>query len=304
MNSAKDYNKFLNYRYSKLFFEDISLDKLAHKYKTPLYCYSVSEIELNYKLLKNSFKRISPLICYAMKANYNSEIIQILSKLGSGIDVVSKGELEKSIDNGVDPDKIVFSGVGKTSHEIEYALKKKIKQINVESIEELDEIDYICQKRKLKIKICLRVNPDINAKTHEKISTGRSEDKFGIPDEMILDVFKKYQDNKYISIIGLSVHIGSQIESLGPFKKAFKKIRNQINFLNQNGFKISLVDLGGGVGIRYNKNNKLINLNDYSNLIEDLFSDLGIQIIIEPGRSLVGSSGIILSKVIRIKKVF
>ena len=158
-----------------------------------------------------------------MKANFNTEIIKILSKLGSGIDVVSFGELEKSIANGVNPNKIVFSGVGKTSYEIELAIKKKIKQINVESVEELDEIDYICKKRKQKIKICLRVNPDINAKTHEKISTGRSEDKFGIPDDQILEVFKKYKDNKYINLIGLSVHIGSQIESLTPFKRAFKK---------------------------------------------------------------------------------
>ncbi len=302
MNNAKDYNKFLNYKNGKLFFEDTPLDKLANKYKTPSYCYSVSEIESNYKLLKNSFKKIRPLICYAMKANFNSEIIKILSKLGSGIDVVSFGELEKSIANGVNPNKIVFSGVGKTSYEIELAIKKKIKQINVESVEELDEIDYICKKRKQKIKICLRVNPDINAKTHEKISTGRSEDKFGIPDDQILEVFKKYKDNKYINLIGLSVHIGSQIESLTPFKRAFKKIRNQIKFLIKSGFKISLADLGGGAGIRYNEKNRLIDLNEYSRLIEGLFSDLGIDIIIEPGRSLVGSSGIILSRVIRVKR--
>ncbi len=302
MNKVQDYNRFLKYKNRKLFLEDMSMEKLANNFQTPSYCYSVSEIEFNFRLLENSFKRIKPLICYAMKANFNSEIIRILSKMGSGIDVVSSGELNKSLLNRVDPNKIVFSGVGKTSNEIELALRKNIKQINVESIEELEEIGLICRKQKKKINICLRVNPDINAKTHEKISTGRSEDKFGIPDKEIPKVFKKYKNNKFINIIGLSVHIGSQIESLSPFKSAFKKIKDQIIFLNKEGFKISLIDLGGGIGIRYNEKNKLIDIKMYAKLVEDLFAELGVEIIIEPGRSLVGSSGIILSRVIRVKK--
>ncbi len=302
MSKAQDFNKYLYYKNKKLFLEEIPLDKIAIKYKTPTYCYSISQIEFNYSLLKKSFKKIKPLICYAMKANYNSQIIQILSKLGSGVDVVSAGELQKSLSNGVDPSKVVFSGVGKTCDEIEFAISKKIKQINVESIEELEEISFICKKKKQLVNICLRVNPDINANTHEKISTGRSEDKFGIPDKLIPEIFKEYKNNKFLNIIGLSVHIGSQIESLQPFRNAFKKIKNQISLLNDKGFKISSIDLGGGIGIRYNEKNKLIDIKKYAQLIEELFADLNIDVIIEPGRSLVGASGIILSKVIRVKK--
>ena len=280
----------------------MSLKDIGENFNTPLYCYSVSQIEYNYNLLKKSFKKIKPLICYAMKANFNSEIIKILSKLGSGIDVVSIGELKKSLSSGVRKDKIVFSGVGKTTKELKFAILNKIKQINVESIEELEEIDEICKKIKKKIDICLRVNPDVNANTHDKISTGRSEDKFGIPNIKIQNIFKKYKNNKFINIIGLSIHIGSQIESLVPFKKAFSKIKDQIIILKKLGHSISTIDLGGGIGIMYNKKNKLIDINKYAKLVEDIFADMNLEVIIEPGRFLVGSSGIILTKIIRIKE--
>jgi len=297
-----EYNKFLNYKNKKLFLEGLSLENVANNFNTPLFCYSISEIEHNYKLLKNSFKKLKPVICYAMKANFNSEIIRILTALGCGIDVVSGGEMEKSIKNGADKKKIVFSGIGKTLSEIENAIKKNIKQINVESIEELNEINKLCSNLKKKVNICLRINPDVDAKTHEKISTGRSEDKFGISDEDILNVFKKYKDNKFINIIGLSMHIGSQIETLYPFKKAFKKLKKKVINLRRLGFKITSLDLGGGVGIKYNKSNKLIDMKSYASLIEETFYNFKSEIIIEPGRFLVGSSGLIISKIIRIKE--
>jgi diaminopimelate decarboxylase len=301
-NNLSKYNRYLCYKNKELFLEDISLKQISVKYRTPVYCYSVSQIEFNYELLKNSFKKIKPLICYAMKANFNSYIIKILSKLGAGVDVVSLGELRKSLENQVDKKKIVFSGVGKTLGELEYAIKKKIKQINVESIEELEEINILCKKLKAKVDICLRVNPDVNADTHDKIATGRSEDKFGIPYGNIRNVLENYKNNKLINITGLSIHIGSQIEKLSSFRLAFMKIRKQIISLVKNGYTISTLDLGGGIGIAYNEKSKVIDIKEYARLIEDFFSDLALKVIIEPGRFLVGASGIILSKVIRIKE--
>jgi len=301
MIKVSEYNKFLYYNKNKLFLEDIPLENLAEKFDTPLFCYSVSEIEHNLTELQRAFKKVKPLICYALKANFNSNIIKILSNLGCGIDVVSNGELQKSLKNGVDSQKIVFSGVGKTNKEIEIAIRKNIKQINVESIEELDEIAIICKRLNRTINICLRVNPNVDAKTHEKISTGRSEDKFGISDKKVDEIFKKYKSNKFIKIMGLSMHIGSQIELLEPFYEAFKKIKLQILKLKKEGFNISSLDLGGGVGIKYNDKNKILDIRSYAQLIDELFSDLDIEIIIEPGRYLVGSSGIILSRVIRTK---
>ena len=301
MIKVSEYNKFLSYNKSKLFLEDIPLENLAERFDTPLFCYSVSQIEHNLTELQRAFKKVKPLICYALKANFNSNIIKILSNLGCGIDVVSNGELQKSLKNGVDSQKIVFSGVGKTNKEIEIAIKKNIKQINVESIEELNEIAIICKRLNRTINICLRVNPNVDAKTHEKISTGRSEDKFGISDKKVNEIFKKYKTNKFIKIMGLSLHIGSQVELLEPFYKAFRKIKLQILELKKEGFNISSLDLGGGVGIKYNDKNKILDIRSYAQLIDELFSDLDIEIIIEPGRYLVGSSGIILSRVIRTK---
>ena len=302
MIDLSKYNNKLIYKKNKLFLENVSLNKIANKFGTPIFCYSSTQISNNFNLFKSSFTKIKPLICYAMKANFNSHIIQTLAKLGSGVDVVSKGELEKCLINGVEANKVVFSGVGKTEKEIEFALKKQIKQINAESLEELEEIEEICKKLNTKINICLRVNPDVNANTHEKITTGRLEDKFGIPNEKIQQIFEQYNGNKFIKITGLSIHIGSQIESLDPFKIAFTKIRKQILGLKKKGFKILTLDLGGGIGIKYNKDSKIIDIKMYAKLIEKQFSDLGAEVILEPGRYIVGTSGIILTRVIRVKK--
>ncbi len=295
-------NKYLSYKNSMLTLEGVSLANVKKNFSTPLYVYSISEIEDNYKLIKDSFKNIQPLICYAVKANHNKKIIDILAKQGAGTDVVSAGELKKSIANGIRPNKIVFSGVGKTDYEIRYALSKNIKQLNVESEEELNEIALIAKNLKKSVSICLRVNPNIDAKTHYKISTGKSEDKFGIPNQRIKDVFKKYSNHKFVNIIGLSIHIGSQIQNLTPFKKAFKKIKKQVEELRTLGFKINVLDLGGGIGIRYKQKDKIIRIKDYCKLIEDLFMDMKLEIIIEPGRFIVGSSGLLLSTIIRVKK--
>ena len=298
----KKFNKYLSYKNNFLYLEETCLESIKLKFTTPIFCYSLSEIYDNFIDLKKSFTKIKPMICYAVKANNHNQILSLLSKSGCGADVVSKGELQKSIKNGIMPDKIVFSGVGKTTDEIKYALKKKIKQLNVESEEELEEIAEIAKEEKKNVNICIRVNPDVDPKTHYKISTGRSEDKFGIPNSRIIKLFEKYKNNKYLKIVGLSIHIGSQIQKIRPFEIAFKKIKKQIESLRKLGFEIRVLDLGGGIGIRYQENDRIINSKEYCLLIEKLFTNMKLEIIIEPGRSLVGSSGILLSSVIRKKK--
>jgi len=303
MNSnVNSINEYLKYIDRDLHIENVSCKFLAKKYGTPIYCYSLKKIEDNFRRLRRSFSKINPMICYAVKANYNGKILSTLSKLGSGADVVSQGELKKSLDFGIRSDKIVFSGVGKTTNEIRYAIKKGIKQINVESEEEIHDIVEIGKKnQEYKINISIRVNPNVDAKTHEKISTGRSEDKFGISIKNVKEIFQKFRNYKFININGLSMHIGSQIVSIRPFEKAFKKMRGEILRLEKFGFKMKTLDLGGGIGINYN-NNKVLSLTSYAKCVEKYFGDLDVQVILEPGRYLVGSSGIIISKVIRRKK--
>ena len=303
MKNVIKYNKYLEYKKDVLFFDKINLEELSRKIKTPAYCYSVLQIKDNFEQLKKSFKKINPLICYAVKANFNNNIIKTLSKLGAGADVVSKGELKQCINNGVRVNKIVFSGVGKTIDELEFAIRKNIKQINVESEEELTDIEKICKKQNRKINIGLRVNPNVDANTHSKISTGRFEDKFGIPENRILGIFEKFKSNGFIKVNSLSIHIGSQITTLRPFSQAFKKLRKLTKELKKKSFAIKSLDIGGGIGVTYNeKKDKLFKVSSYVKLVEENFSDLDVEIILEPGRYLVGESGILLSKVVRQKK--
>ena len=303
MKNVTKYNKYLEYKKDILFFDKINLEELSKKIKTPAYCYSVLQIKDNFEQLRKSFKKINPLICYAVKANFNHNIINTLSKLGAGADVVSKGELKQSINNGVRANKIVFSGVGKTIDELEFAIFKNIKQINVESEEELNDIEEICKKKNKKIDIGLRVNPNVDAKTHSKISTGRYEDKFGIPENRIIKIFEKFKGNKFLKVNSLSIHIGSQITTLEPFSQAFKKLRKLTIELKKKNFFIKSLDIGGGIGVTYNeKKDKIFKISSYVKLVERNFSDLDAEIILEPGRYLVGESGILLSKVVRLKK--
>ena len=303
MENISNYNKYLSYESGRLKIEKIFLDDIVMQHGTPTFCYSVNQIKDNLNNLKKSFSKIKPLICYAMKANFNKGIIKIMSKNNLGIDVVSKGELKQSMKYGIVNKKIVFSGVGKTDEEINFALKNNIKQINVESEEELKEVGNQAVSLKSEINISLRVNPNVDAQTHPKISTGRSEDKFGISEDKVVKIFEYYKDNKYLNINGLSIHIGSQICKIEPFRKAFKKIRNLILLLRKHNISIDSLDIGGGIGIIYEaQKDKVFKISDYALLVEDNFADLGIEIIIEPGRFLVGASGVLISKVIRIKK--
>ena len=283
----------------KLFIEKTSVLNVLKTNKTPFYIYSSKQIEENYNNFYNIFRSVNPLICFAAKANTNLSIMRMLGKLGSGADVVSGGELLKALKAGIKPNKIVFSGVGKTEEELKLAIKNKILLINVESESEAILINKIGKKINKIIPIGFRLNPNIDAKTHKKISTGKSENKFGVSIKDFSSFYRKIEQFKNLRIDALSVHIGSQILSDAPFKKTLDVLSKVIRDLN---IKLKYVDLGGGFGIRYNKTDKQINLNNYAKLVHNFKKKLNCSIIFEPGRSLVGNTGILVSKIQYIKK--
>jgi diaminopimelate decarboxylase len=283
----------------KLFVENSSVLNIIKKNKTPFYLYSDKQIEENYLNFTKAFKNINPLVCFSTKSNANLVILKKLKKLGSGADVVSGGELLKALKAGIKPNKIVFSGVGKTEEEIKLAINKKILLINVESESEALKINNIAKKSNRKVSIGFRLNPDIDAKTHEKISTGKIDDKFGVSIKNFSDFYKSIGKYKNIKIDALSVHIGSQILSDIPYKKTLKVLTKVILNLD---IKLKYVDLGGGFGISYQKKDKLVNLKDYAKLVFNFKKKIGCEIIFEPGRALVGNTGIIVSKIQYIKK--
>ena len=289
----------LKYFGSRLFIENSSVLNLTKKNKTPFYVYSENQIKENYLKLAKSFRSTNPLICFATKANTNLSIIKILGKLGAGADVVSGGELLKALKAGIKPNKIVFSGVGKTEEELKLAIQKKILLINIESESEARLLNNIGKKANKKISVGFRLNPDVDAKTNKKISTGKSENKFGISIKNFYTIYKNKKQLKYLKIDALSVHIGSQILSDAPYKKTLNILLKLITNLQ---IKLKHIDLGGGFGISYEKKNKEINLNKYAKLVEVFKKKLNCNIIFEPGRSLVGNSGILVSKIQYIKK--
>ena len=283
----------------KLFIEKTSVLNIAKKNKTPFYLYSEKQIEENYMNFAKIFSNVNPLICFAAKANTNLTIMRTLGKFGAGADVVSGGELLKALKAGIKPNKIVFSGVGKTEEELKLAIKNKILLINVESESEAILIDKIGKKINKIISIGFRINPNVDAKTHKKISTGKSENKFGVSIKNFSSFYKNIKQFKYLKINAVSVHIGSQILSDTPYKKTLDVLSKVIRDLN---IKLKYVDLGGGFGIKYSKNDKLANLNNYAKLVSDFKKKLNCNIIFEPGRSLVGDTGILVSKIQYIKK--
>jgi diaminopimelate decarboxylase len=283
----------------KLFIESSSVFSIAKKNKTPFYLYSERQIKENYSNFAKVFKNISPLICFAAKANTNLTIMRILGKLGSGADVVSGGELLRALKAGINPNKIVFSGVGKTEEELKLAIRKKILLINVESESEAILINKIGKKINKVISIGFRINPNVDAKTHKKISTGKAENKFGLSIKSFSSFYKNIKNYKNLKIDAISVHIGSQILTDTPYKKTLGVLSQLIKNLD---IKLKYVDLGGGFGIQYSKKDKRVNLNNYAKLVYNFKKKLNCNIIFEPGRSLVGNSGILVSKIQYIKK--
>ena len=288
----------LRYVGKNLFIEKLSINNIVKKNKTPLYLYSENQIINNYLKFTKSFKKTNPLVCFAAKSNSNVAILKILGKLGAGADVVSGGELLKALKAGIKASKIVFSGVGKTEDELKIAINKKILLINCESESEAKLVNKIAKKLKKKVSIGFRLNPNVDAKTHKNISTGKAENKFGLSIKSFKSFFKTLSVYKNIKLDALSVHIGSQILTDEPYKKTLNVMSKLIKDLE---LKLKFVDLGGGFGINYSGKDKPINLNKYSALVYNFSKKLNCKIIFEPGRSIVGDTGILLSKVQYIK---
>ena len=285
---------------SELFYEDVNLNDVAKKYNTPVYVYSKSKIIENCKDFIKAFKKKKIQnfqVCYAMKACNNASILKIIKSCKCGIDAVSIEEIQKSIDVGFAPKDIVFSGVGKTRKEIEYAIKNKIGQINIESLEELKELIEISNQLNIKANIGIRINPDITADTNKKISTGSKTNKFGIDIIYIDKIFELIKNEKNIALLGLSIHIGSQITNLDNFEEAFSFMKKIYKFHPE--FKT--IDLGGGLGINYECKKNFPTKQDYVRLIAKYFSNFSGKIIIEIGRSIIGDAGIFLTKIVRMK---
>ncbi len=289
----------MTYKSKEFFIESLKAKNLAKTYKTPLYCYSYDKIRENIEKFKNTFKSVNPTFCFAVKANPNTILLREIKKLGFGADVVSIGELMKALKAGINPNKIVFSGVGKTSEEIDFAVKKKILLINAESKSEILEIEKIAKYQKRSVNIGLRLNPNTDAKTLSQISTGKRENKFGVPEKVFLNLVKYIKNSNNLNLKCLSVHIGSQIIDHKPYVEMLNVINKTIKKAN---FNFEYIDLGGGMGIDYENNYKELNLNKYYLSIKKFRKKHNCKIIFEPGRSIIGNSGFLISKVIYVKK--
>ena len=287
------------YKGKNLFFDNLSVRNVAKNNQTPFYLYSYKKIKSNFLYFSENFKKINPLVCFSVKSNSNTSLISELGKLGSGADVVSEGELLKALKAKIRPNRIVFSGVGKTESELKLAVKKRLLLINIESESEARLINKISKKMNRVTSIGIRINPGVDANTLSKISTGKVDSKFGLSKSNFLRFCKNARKFKNLKIKAISVHIGSQITSVGPYKKTlsilYKIIRSsKINF--------QYVDLGGGFGISYQNKEKKINLNNYSRLVKKFQKKLNCKIIFEPGRFIVGNAGTLISKIVFIKQ--
>lgn len=285
------------YKKNELYCEDVPLKKIAREVGTPCYVYSYATLARHFRVFDEAFQGIPHLICFAMKANSNLAILRALIKLGAGVDIVSVGELFRARTAGVPADRVVYSGVGKTKAEMAYALKEGILQFNVESEAELYALDQVAQGLGKKAPVSLRVNPDINPKTHPYISTGLKKSKFGVPFAESIRLYEAARRMKGIEIRGVSCHIGSQITSLGPFREALAKVSELVQRLRQRGLLIRHLDLGGGLGIPY-KDEVPPEPKKYGEALKKGLKDLGCRVIFEPGRVIVGNAGILLTQVL------
>jgi diaminopimelate decarboxylase len=293
-------NSFL-YRAGRLYAEDINLSLLADEVGTPFYCYSSAALEQNYRRFVSAFPA-GTLIAYSVKANGNLAVLRTLARLGAGADVVSGGELKKALAAGIAANKIVFSGVGKTRHELEFALGAGIGQFNVESEAELELLSELAAGRSVRAPVALRLNPDVDARTHAKISTGTAETKFGIPWTRGRDAFARAESLPGIRIAGVDVHIGSQITELASFEQAFAKLAELIATLRANGHEIARADLGGGIGVSYNSDAHAPDLKAYADAVANFVRKANVALILEPGRVIAASAGILVARVTYVKE--
>ena len=291
------------YRDGVLHAEQVDLIALADAVGTPFYCYSSATLERHYKVFANAFADVDALICYAMKANSNQAVIATLAKLGAGADVVSEGELLRARAAGIPPNKIMFSGVGKTGRELALAVDEGILCVNVESEAELELLAAIAAAKGRTVAISVRVNPDIDPKTHAKIATGKAENKFGIPISRAREVYARAAKLKGVRVAGVDMHIGSQIVELDPFGDAFALLADFVRALRADGHTISHVDLGGGLGIPYRDDNEPPPDPDaYAKVVKRATQNLGCKLIFEPGRLIVGNAGILVTRVLYVKR--
>ena len=284
--------RYINNNY---FIENVSLQRLAKKFSTPFYCYSYEKIKKNIQNFNSKFGKFSPLVCFAIKSNTNLNLIREIKNLGLGADVVSKGELMLAIKAGISPKKNVFSGVGKTESELLYAINKKILLINSESESEINIIEKIAKKKNSTVDIGIRLNPNTDAKTLKQISTGKKDNKFGVDEKTFIKLVSRLKKSKFLKVKCLSVHIGSQITNHKPYEKMLAAVDKIIDKLK---FKFEYVDLGGGMGISYGKKQNKLNYNKYSNAIEKFKKKHASKIIFEPGRSIIGDTALLVSKII------
>jgi diaminopimelate decarboxylase len=292
---------FFNYKGRELYAEEVPVRSLVEKYGTPLYVYSHKTFVRHFKAYDEAYSSYPHIVCFALKANSNGAILSLLAHNGCGADVVSGGELFRALRAGIPADKIVYAGVGKTDKEIEFALKSKILMFNVESVEELRAIDRIAGAMKVNAPIALRINPDIDPQTHPYISTGMREHKFGIALEDALEYYRTAARLKNIDVVGVQKHIGSQITKIAPFVDAMKRILLLLDELNRRKFRIRYLDIGGGLGISY-RDEEPPEPSDLARELLPLVDGRKIKLIMEPGRSISGNAGILVTKTLYIKK--
>ena len=288
------------YRNGVLHAEGVPLPKIAAEVGTPFYCYSTEALVANYRAYAGAFEGQDAGVCYALKANSNLAVVRTLAQQGAGADVVSEGEMRRALAAGVPANRIVFSGVGKTRGEMRAALEAGIYQLNVESVPELEALSEVAASLGVEAPIAIRVNPDVDAKTHAKIATGKKENKFGIDWDHAREIYAKAAALPGIKPLGIAVHIGSQLTDLAPFRAAFERVVELLHVLRADGIDIQRLDLGGGIGIRY-RDETPPELNDYAAMVRSITGNLGCHVTLEPGRALVGNAGILVSKVVYLK---
>jgi diaminopimelate decarboxylase len=287
------------YRNGALHAEAVNLAAVAEQVGTPFYCYSTATIERHYRVFADAFAGVRALVCYAMKANSNQAVVATLARLGAGADVVSGGELKRARAAGVPREKIMFSGVGKTARELALAVDEGIFCVNVESEAELEILSTIAASKDRTVDVSVRVNPDVDARTHAKIATGRAENKFGIPISGAREVYARAGKLPGIRVVGVDMHIGSQITELQPFENAFALLSDFVRTLRTDGHRIAHVDLGGGLGIPYREDDEPPpNPDAYAKVVKDATRDLDCMLIFEPGRLIVGNAGVLVTRVL------
>ncbi len=290
------------YRNGSLHAEDIDLAELAEDVETPFYCYSTATLTRHFEVLKAAFHDLDLTICYAMKANSNQAVIKTLADLGAGMDVVSEGELRRARAAGVPARKIVFSGVGKTAAEMSYALREGIACFNVESEPELELLSEIARRLGETATISIRVNPDVDAKTHAKITTGKSENKFGISMSRAREIYARAASLPGLRISGIDVHIGSQITTLEPYQQAYTLLSELVQNLREDGHSITHIDFGGGLGVPYRGTNDVPpHPDEYAAVVRETLGHLDCKFVMEPGRMIAGNAGILVTRVIHVK---